>query len=79
MVLSSEDRSAKLKALAEIEGYDDVDEILVAVCSDSISPAICTNGGCSYTTEMEPDQREGWCERCYTNSVQSALVLANLI
>jgi hypothetical protein len=37
------------------------------------------NEGCDYTAEMEPDQTQGWCEACGTNTVASALVLAGLI
>jgi hypothetical protein len=33
-----------------------------AVFSDSISLGICTNDGCKYTVEVEPDQDRGWCE-----------------
>ena len=78
MVLSKEAREAKLARLAELEGYA-VDELIAAVALDSISPAICVNEGCDYTTEMEPDQDRGWCEVCGTNSVQSAFILAGLI
>ena len=35
--------------------------------------------GCDYTTGMEPDQDEGYCEACGGNTVTSALVLAGLI
>jgi hypothetical protein len=43
------------------------------------APSICMTEGCDYTTEMEPDQAEGYCEACGGNTVTSALVLANLI
>ena len=33
----------------------------------------------NYTAEMEPDQEQGYCESCSTNTVVSALVLAGLI
>jgi len=35
------------------------------------------NEGCDYTAEMEPDQDAGYCEECRTNSMQSALILAD--
>ena len=76
---AAEKRRAKLDQLVEIEGYDSLDDLLAATISDSVSPAICMNEGCDYTAEMEPDQREGWCEACGTNTVASALVLAGLI
>jgi hypothetical protein len=72
-------REQKLAKLLEIEGYDDIVPLAEAVLSDSVSPAICMNEGCSFTCEMEPDQDRGWCEECGTNSMASALVLAGLI
>lgn len=79
MVLSKEARLKKLRTLAEIEGYDAVEDMLEAAVCDAVSPAICVNDDCDYTVEMEPDQDRGWCEECRTNSVAAALVLAELI
>ena len=70
---------SKLEELVESEGYDSLDNLLEAVITDSVCPAICMNDGCSYTCEMEPDQDAGWCEACGTNSVKSALILAGLV
>ena len=69
----------KLQKLMEIEGYTNITEFLAAVITDSVCPAICTNEGCDYTCEMEPDQEQGWCDECHTGSMKSALVLARLI
>ena len=69
----------KLKELVELEGYDDDTDLIAAAVADSVCPAICMNDGCDYTTEMEPDQAQGWCENCCTNSLKSALVLAGII
>lgn len=77
--LSRTERAAKLKALMEAEGYGSLNDLLEASAFDSVSPGICTNPGCTYTTEYEPDQDQGWCEACDTNTVASALVLAGLI
>ena len=71
--------SAKLDELVAAEGYANFDELLEALIFDSVSPGICINPGCSYTTEIEPDQTAGYCERCGTQTVQSALVLAKMI
>jgi hypothetical protein len=46
---------------------------------NEVVPGICMNPDCEYTTEVEPDQREGWCGACGTASVRSCLVLAGLI
>jgi hypothetical protein len=72
-------RRAKLDKLIEIERFESADALFAAVVSDSVSPAICLNDGCDYTAEMEPDQDQGWCEACGTNTVASALVLAGLV
>ena len=74
-----EKRRIKLDQLVEAEGYDSLEDLLAAAVGDSVSPAICLNDGCDYTTEMEPDQDRGWCEACRTNTVASALVLAGII
>ena len=76
---AAEKRRVKLDQLVDSEGYDSLDDLIAATISDSVSPAICLNEGCDYTAEMEPDQREGWCEACGTNTVASALILAGFI
>jgi hypothetical protein len=72
-------RQAKLAKLIEIEGYDSSEDLLEAVFSDAVSPAICMNDGCDFTCEMEPDQNAGYCDECHTNTVTAAPVLAGLI
>ena len=71
--------SEKLTQLAELEGYTDEMDMLQEASCDSVVPSICVNQGCDYTTGMEPDQDEGWCEECETNTVKSCLVLAGII
>ena len=47
---------------------------------DGVSAAICTNPDCEAISEdMEPDQREGHCEECHQQTVQSILVLKGMI
>ena len=77
--LSHEEKRRKLRELAHDGGHASVVEMLKAYATDSVSPAICTERDCSYTTEMEPDQDRGYCEACGGNTVVSALVLAGLI
>jgi hypothetical protein len=69
----------KLEKLFESEGYDTLEALLEVIFSDSVSSGICTNDGCDYTVEVEPDRDRGWCESCGTNTVKSALILAGLI
>lgn len=71
-------RSAKLRQLVKLEGYESVDAMLEAATFDSVSPAICVQPHCEYTAEMEPDQDRGHCEACGCQTVVSALVLAGL-
>jgi hypothetical protein len=72
-------KAAKLMKLCDVEGFTHVHDLLQASVADSICPAICMTEGCDYTTEMEPDQDEGYCEECGGNTIVSALVLAGLI
>jgi hypothetical protein len=77
IVLSN--RAAKLMKLCDTEGFKCFDDLLAAVATDSVCPAICMTEGCDHTAEMEPDQAEGYCEACGGNTVTSALVLAGFI
>jgi hypothetical protein len=71
-------RKAKLAKLIEIEGFDSIEELMEAVFSDAVSPAICVNEDCDFTCEME-HQDAGYCEECHTNTMIAAPVLAGLI
>jgi len=66
---------SKIKELAEIEGFDSVDEMIEAVGLESVMPGICKTPDCDYVTEVEPDSRSGWCENCEKQTVVSALEL----
>ena len=72
-------KASKLMKLCEAEGFTSLDDLLAASITDSVPPAICMTEGCDYTTEMEPDQEEGYCEACGGNTVVSVLVLAGII
>jgi hypothetical protein len=63
----------KLEKLLEIEGFS-FDRFLEEFGHESLCPGICMNDGCNYTTDYEPDQEEGWCEVCETNTVKSGLM-----
>jgi hypothetical protein len=77
IVLSN--RAQKLMNLCEAEGFANLDDLLAVAATDSVCPAICMTEGCDHTTEMEPDQTEGYCDACGGNTVISVLVLAGLI
>ena len=70
---------SKLQTLAEDWGFDDEMAMLESATFDSVCPGICRNKDCNYSTEVEPDQRHGWCEECEAGTVQSALVIKGII
>ncbi len=59
----------KIDTLCKYEGltFDDFG----ALMADSVSPGICMTEGCEYTTQVEPDSSEGWCEVCDTGTVKA--------
>jgi hypothetical protein len=69
---------SKLDELADEWGLT-VGEFIERYALDDAVPGICMNPGCLYTAEVEPDQRQGWCEVCCTTTVRSGIVLARLI
>jgi hypothetical protein len=81
MHLTPQVRQEKLAKLLAAEGYQDIAELAqeALLGSNAGTPSICMNDGCDYICEMEPDQEEGWCDECGTNSMMSGLVLAELI
>ena len=69
----------KIDRLAEIEGFNSVDEMLNVAVHEDLVYGICTNKGCDYTMHTEPDCEFGYCEDCSTNTISSSLVLEGLI
>ena len=69
----------KLVALAAAEGYAEVEDFLEHHALDSVVPAICMAPDCEHMTELEPDQRAGFCEACGRQSMKSGLVIAGII
>lgn len=69
---------SKLKKLCEVEGMT-LEEVLENGTFDGVCLGICMNPDCDYTTEVEPDCGDGYCENCDTNTVKSALMLAGMI
>ncbi|SRR6266481_3464048 len=53
----------------------DTDRFIEQYSLDSVVPAICMNEDCNNIDNMEPDQGEGYCEECHTNTVVSGLIL----
>ena len=70
----------KLARLAEIEGFGiDVDALIESALRIDAYYAICTDPDCDHTEDMEPDQLASHCPECDAGTMQSALVLADLI
>jgi len=70
-------KAVRLLELCETEGFRTVADLVEASIIDSVCPAICME--CGTTAEMEPDQRQGYCEACGRNRMVSGLVLAGFI
>jgi hypothetical protein len=77
--LSRRERATKLKKLAELLGFKTIDEMYDAAVTDTACPGICINPWCEYIEMVGPAEREGYCLKDGTNTVQSALVLAGLL
>ena len=70
--------AAKLEQLANESGMTPM-EFIEHYVFDDVVPGICVCPDCDYTTEVEPDQRHGYCEECGRQNVQSGLVLAGIL
>jgi len=70
---------SKIDKLVEIEGFENAIKLAEASMTDVVCPGICMNEGCDYTTQVEPDQRRGYCEVCNTRTVKSGLALMGII
>ena len=71
--------NTKIQELFDIEGYeDDQDFYDNGNPLDSIQPGICMNEDCDCVVNVEPDQREGWCELCDTATVESITSLLGI-
>ena len=71
--------AAKLAILCKAEGFNELIDLLTASMADSVCPGICMEDGCDHIEHYEKDSEEGYCEACGSNTVTSALVLAELI
>jgi hypothetical protein len=69
---------SKLDTLAR-ESSMSVMEFIDAYALESMSPGICMNPDCDYTTEVGLDERAGYCPSCQTAMIRSGIVLAGLI
>lgn len=70
---------SKLADLVTSEGFESEAALLEEYGLDSVVPGICMRKDCDYTSSVEPDQTEGWCESCDATTVKSALILAGVI
>lgn len=70
---------SKAQQLARDFGYATELQLVEENMFSSVVPGICMMSDCDYTTDVEPDQDQGWCECCNMNSVQSILIITNLV
>lgn len=69
--------SDDLQRLAENEGYSEPMEMLEDTFNDGAVPGACSQ--CDYTTYVEPDCTDGWCEECEAGTVRSCQIMAGII
>ena len=72
-------KQKKLDKLVELKGFKDDDELAKEFMFDSLCPGICMNPNCDCIYITGADQRNGWCDNCKTDSVESVLSLMGLI
>lgn len=69
----------KLERLAKLKGFLNSDDMIGVCGMDYALSGICTNPGCDFIKDVEPDSSTGYCEECKTNTVSSMMVLAGFI
>lgn len=66
-------KTEKLEECMHQNGYECVTTFMeYCMFGGGIPNGICMEPGCDYTTEVEPDCEDGWCEVCQTNTVKAA-------
>ena len=70
---------SKLKTLVGSNSFAAFEDYANRALFDGVAEGICINPDCDYTTDVEPDCRNGYCECCGTQTVKSGLVLAGII
>jgi len=73
--LSIKASTAKATILADEHGYDSIDEFTQSVHADPVVPGICMEMYCNISTEVLPDQTQGYCSGCNSANVISIVQL----
>ena len=71
-------KAEKLARLSDIALIDTYEELVEHKKHDQV-PGICCNRHCEFVVTVKPDERGALCEACSDNTVQSILVLADLV
>jgi predicted Zn-ribbon and HTH transcriptional regulator len=58
-------------------GFRTEEEMGFQALSDGVCPGICKE--CGYSTDVEPDNAQGWCEECQAQTVVSGMVLMGIM
>jgi hypothetical protein len=69
-----------LELLAAQYGYESGMDLIAHHAMESVVPAICANLDCDeYSSDLEPDCENGFCDYCGESSMDSCMVLAGII
>ena len=69
-------KAPKLAELVALKGFHSLLDFLKANVSKAMVPGICQNPHCDFVRDVLPDQDNGYCANCRTNTVKSGLRLA---
>ena len=73
-------RAQSIRDFCSIEGYTDGISAVHILMGDPGTPnAICTNDLCDYTELVEDDCADGFCPDCKTQTLQSIMILMDII
>lgn len=70
--------NAKIRMIAERKNIPII-HLLSESITDVVVPGICVNDKCNNIIDVEPDQKQGFCENCKTNTIKSVLIIADLL
>jgi len=61
------------------EFADNEIELFEMAMNDLQAPGICVVDGCEFTTLVDQDTDDGFCDECGNQSVKSCLIIAGMI
>ena len=79
MSITYQERSRKLRYVAEHFICHDPLTLLMYFMHKDIVPGVCTNPDCNLIANVEQKEEAAHCPNCETNTVQSVYVLAGVV